>query len=404
MLSGRQSFLRALLSFTVMVGVFMVSLPPGASAAPRKTCDQADAGERAKCKFDNVNAQLSETIDNLTGPDVDFLTPKQKEHLKNARNRSLRKTGDIPAEDFKKLSKKRDAECETREIIGDVEAGKDTNGNGECDGSELCIGDEDGICTPDERSQGGCAEALGDGIGDDDGKCENKGKYDEACVMICDPDTVVRREGNHDEAEGFDVEQSLDDTTELLESVGPAVASLAEREAALEAATALVGNSTSACAELEVNTRQFDYVTMQGMTAGASAAKLAADICDDACGQTSMGWNCKAVCMAFSIAEDILAEVTAAFALQDDEVTSNRIDAAVRCLEELGTKIGGIDKKIDSVIGLLNTPEGQRPQFPIKSGDVDADGVKDAADNCAYVSNSDQADTDGDGTGDACDY
>jgi len=40
----------------------------------------------------------------------------------------------------------------------------------------------------------------------------------------------------------------------------------------------------------------------------------------------------------------------------------------------------------------------------VRSGDRDADGVPDGADTCPDTPNADQADTDGDGKGDACDY
>lgn len=40
---------------------------------------------------------------------------------------------------------------------------------------------------------------------------------------------------------------------------------------------------------------------------------------------------------------------------------------------------------------------------PFCSGDADSDGVDDTVDNCPFATNSDQTDTDGDGTGDACD-
>jgi len=39
---------------------------------------------------------------------------------------------------------------------------------------------------------------------------------------------------------------------------------------------------------------------------------------------------------------------------------------------------------------------------PIAASDIDADGVPDASDNCPGVANNNQADSDGDGVGDAC--
>jgi hypothetical protein len=392
-----------LLEVVSVVFALILTYDLPASAAGRKVCNQPDSGERIKCKFDNVNSEMSDTVDYLTDPDVDFLTPEQKDHLKHARDRTLKKTGNIPEKDFKKLSKKRDAECEIQEILGDVEPRNDTNGNEECDELEICIGDEDGICSPDEMAHGGCAEVLNDGIGDDDGICETKGKYDEACVEICDPDSIIGKQGNVDNEESFDVEESLDDVTDLFDEVNPSIANFVEYMATQKALVSAAGNSASACTSLLVNTRQFDFITLQGTLAGANAAKLAADSCRDACTQTSFGWNCRAVCLCFGLAENVLAEISAAFELQDDTVTAERVDAAVLCLEELGSKIDGIDKKIDSVINLLNTPEGQRPHFPLKSGDIDWDGIKDGADNCVYIYNPDQSDSNGNGIGDACD-
>ena len=41
---------------------------------------------------------------------------------------------------------------------------------------------------------------------------------------------------------------------------------------------------------------------------------------------------------------------------------------------------------------------------PAWAGDLDADGISDAADNCASVANAGQQDTDLDGAGNACDF
>ena len=42
------------------------------------------------------------------------------------------------------------------------------------------------------------------------------------------------------------------------------------------------------------------------------------------------------------------------------------------------------------------------PDTPTPPPDIDGDGVTDDKDNCPEVANTDQADTDGDGVGDAC--
>ncbi|MEI6270914.1 MAG: D-alanyl-D-alanine carboxypeptidase family protein [Chloroflexota bacterium] len=57
----------------------------------------------------------------------------------------------------------------------------------------------------------------------------------------------------------------------------------------------------------------------------------------------------------------------------------------------------GGERAIGAGCGALQIPEG----YPV-TGDRDADGVLDEMDNCIDVANPDQADTDGNGVGDAC--
>lgn len=67
----------------------------------------------------------------------------------------------------------------------------------------------------------------------------------------------------------------------------------------------------------------------------------------------------------------------------------------------------GVDSDGDGVTDLLEVAFGSDPQVanstPSTPNDADFDGVADSNDNCPAVANADQADTDNDGTGNACD-
>ena len=68
---------------------------------------------------------------------------------------------------------------------------------------------------------------------------------------------------------------------------------------------------------------------------------------------------------------------------------------------------GGVDTDNDGVSDALEVAFGSDPQVststPSEPNDADFDGVADSNDNCPAVANADQADTDNDGTGNACD-
>ncbi len=62
-----------------------------------------------------------------------------------------------------------------------------------------------------------------------------------------------------------------------------------------------------------------------------------------------------------------------------------------------------LDNDFDTVLGNPEDPSTWQRLGDPADDDDDNDGVMDAADNCPFVANEDQADTDGDGRGDACD-
>lgn len=170
----------------------VVAQPPPAPA----TCDQQDSGERIKCKFGNLIDQEQTTAGMISS--MPEATEAQKRALMNKSVQTSRAHGRTSEEDFKQLTKKASPQCQIREIEGDG------------------VGDDDGVCKGNED----CVEAMNDQIGNDDGICRPRnGKNREACVEICDAETINSDPDNFDddpnqESLGQDVEAQLDEATE----------------------------------------------------------------------------------------------------------------------------------------------------------------------------------------------
>jgi len=170
-----------------------------ASGQPACNPDQErDTGRRIKCRMEKLNDRFGALVDTAMQDDTGMFSPAQKQQLAHLKARSASETGRMQPPDFKQLGQNRRPECFVQEILGDVEPGDDGVGgdaNGRCDGNEECKGNEDGVCDDDELADGGCAEVLDDGIGDDDGICEMQrggpNKFDEACIEICDVDMIL---------------------------------------------------------------------------------------------------------------------------------------------------------------------------------------------------------------------
>ena len=341
---------------TLFGTLFLAALlgTPGAGQADvlRKSCTQSDSGERIKCKTENYQAQMSELVDALTSDGSDLLTPEMKTNLKNSRDRTNRAITRTDAKGFKRMTKKPEPECYIKEFVTD-----DVNNSAYGDG------DDDGICTKGEI----CEEVLNDQIGDDDGICEklhDTGKpVQETCVQVCDRETIDANEENYDEEASQDVEDSLDEISDIIAATNEKVKKKRALQATLEQ---LSENGEEACADVLVGTRRFSALELVAIYEGATAAKLAADVCRDTCTQSSFGFNCRMACLAVGMGENIMNMLTVAAEVQDDSVTGSRVDASSECLESLGAKINELEKKLDEVILLLNTPTGQRPSFPQK--------------------------------------
>ena len=113
------------------------------------------------------------------------------------------------------------------------------------------------------------------------------------------------------------------------------------------------------------------------MLAASNATAMAYNSCDSGCNQDAFGFNCSAVCIVLAVASGIVDTISDACELQDDTVTAEQVDAACECLNQMGDEISGLkeqlgdlsdvlEERFDEVVELLNTPQGQRPEFPVK--------------------------------------
>lgn len=306
---------------TIAFAAPLAAQPPPAP----ETCEQADSGERLKCKFGNIVAQQQAASDMITFmPNVPEV---QKQGLRNQVQRNSRAQGRTQASEFKQLTKKSKTSCQVLEIAGDG------------------VGDDDGVCEPNED----CVEVLGDQIGDDDGVCQPRnGRNRETCVEICDAEAIDSDPDNFDDdptqdSLGHDQEEQLDDITQQYMELNE----MLDQEAQLRAAASLLAGTGEPCAAViaaRANTNTFAFLV--GL---ADGTRIGADIAERFCDQSVFGANTAAVC---SVIEGIAgaAKVTATvFQFGDATVDSDTIDASYTCLKSLDTDLQTLGTDLQGV-------------------------------------------------------
>jgi len=340
--------------------------------AVRKDCSsEVDTGNRIKCKMENLADSFDNFVNTVENDDTGTFSSKQKKQLKDLRDQAKNEAGRTPSEDFKQMGKKRKVECYIQEILGDVDPSNDDNANGECDEDEECVGNEDGICDPNERNKGGCAEVLNDGIGDDDGICEVKGKYDEACIEICDIDLIMAEgdEKNVDKGKADNLEQSLEDATDVVNDANLEVAFfIKSRSLMAKAAVDCENNTLTACEYLQcfmINGRTYTANEIEGTVGGAAAAKIIADACRDAAKWDTFT-NYSAVCVIPGLIQSGLQITALTLEATDDSQTAERLDAIGLCVNETGDQIQEMKASLQNLIELLLSAPGKRTGYPAK--------------------------------------
>jgi hypothetical protein len=359
-----------------LFGVALLLLSTSATpAAPvPAACDQEDSGERIKCKTQNVLQQQEASVDMMRK--FPGMSDAQMQRLDKQVGRAHNSEGRTAGREFKDLTKKRADKCRIVPV--------DSN-------------DADGACTGNEA----CKEAIGDGIGDDDGVCKIHGKPSEreVCEEVCDQDAITDPRSFDDDPEeagslGADVEQGLDDATaEYVEFNG----NLEQENLRLSSLRAPAGIPTAdaesdACSAA-LQSRANETLVFAAITASTTLETIANQF-NAVCQLDAAGFNSAPVCIVFETLAGIAKLITNGFVFEDGNVSSTHIDQTFQCVQSLDAaneavqgdlelvksdlatvkselsvvqgKLNELQQSLAATLELLRTPQGQREGFPTK--------------------------------------
>lgn len=364
-----------LLAVGLVIGLWAAPVP----AFGRDCTTEKDTGRKMQCRAENLNEAVDGLVTTVVDDQGGHFSTSQKTQLKNVKSRAKNETGRLESEDFKSIAKKRKEECPVQEILGDpASPAADLNNNGECDGTEICLGNEDGICNGKEMALGGCAEVLNDGIGDDDGICEDQGKFHEACVQLCETDAIMTEgsETNVDADRAAEMDRALTSATALVEDADTKVkAFLAVRSGEVVMAAACDPAAMPPCVYLKcllTENRTSTSDTIEDLAFSAVVLQGIADAFRDLSDTTipipftGGSIDARGAAIPLGLAANAVHTIASLVEVIDDSETAARVDATARCAMDNSDQLTVIDELATTANLLLRTPLGQRDGFPIK--------------------------------------
>jgi hypothetical protein len=318
---------------------------------PEDNCANCpDKSERLKCKFDIMAEEGKKTMQMLQDA-PGLLTPAQYSGMTKAKERMDREKNRLKPDDFKVLAKKRSANCQLIEASGDG----------------------DGVCDPKVGEI--CVEVLDDGIGDDDGTCSPMtGKKREVCAQICDEEAILLDESAMDEDAVAEIEGMYDTLTGHIKEVNETVPETIR----LIQTLGTVGDDPCV---LQTSLTRNPYETYKKAKWAAMGTRAAADVAERFCDQTLGFWISFTVGSACIVAETAVTGLNTWWAVVDSveaEMDAITLDATLGCARnsaiatentgEMITDVQGmltvVNTKNEEIIHLIQTPPGQREQYP----------------------------------------
>lgn len=336
--------------------------------ATAKACDATTSEERIKCKLQNAVDQAEDTAAMVML--MDDVPENHKHALMQETIRARRAESRSNKDDFKQMMKK-NIKCQIVE---------QDQGIGEMDG------DNDGICTGNEI----CVEVIGDGVGNDDEECSPRnGAKKEICAEVCDEEGLSIEE-NLDMDVGQELEDDLDRATSNFIELNDRL----EEDMVLQARARQLVQSNDPCAAVMVGgLSRPPNVEDRKPNALLGAAlvvrdfqSLQADLADKACSIDGAGFNVKVICAAFEALRAVAIIVATVQEIKRDNVTSATIETSFECIKKLDQEVDMTTGQLDAikgrvamleqqlidamnelfeVTGLLKTPPGRRPDYPL---------------------------------------
>jgi hypothetical protein len=395
LLKTRLRWMRSVIGMACILAVAFFILSAGAAsdclAAPPQlgSCDdQPNSYAKLKCKHDNVANQIEYMTNNIFAEGTllgNQLTEGQKGELKSMHSKSARARAKSTADDFKKLAK------------SEAKSNKDS-----CSYVPLSASDADGICEPDQGEKCAAIELDADGnLQECNPKKKNKGKGTKGragktegleCDQICDTeDALTTEEEAEMQAEAEPMDEAYEALGAELYKVNTDLEDLNSNSTGLMSVRA----ASDASCDIPETTPGLDLATgilRQVSVTARGLAGMSGTGCEQTAVALGFGGNGSVVCLVFETAASIL-EI--AYVTTDEilKIESSALQTAtLSCLQKMQGDIetgftnlynqhadikandnnntakimNQIEQVRAEVVRLLNTPQGQRSDFPVK--------------------------------------
>jgi hypothetical protein len=385
---------RKLTGASILTAAFLLivaTAPVCVAGPPQKgSCEQTDPYERLKCRHDNVAQQIEYMANNVFADGTllgNQLTEGQKGQLKSTDLKSKRARAKSSAEDFKKLAKS-----------------EATSNRNSCHLVPLDPSDADGICSPETGEK--CAAIELDASGNRQ-ECnpakKNKGKGAKGgsgrtdgleCDQICDPAAALTGdEATQMQAEAEPMDKAYDSLESDLYQVNDGLGKINDgASSGSTAGVALVSGGSCSVPESTPGLDLADSVLRQLSVTARGLGGMANTGCQQVAVALGFGGNGSAACLTFQSAATVL-EIAYVTIDEIRKMEAGAVQAAtMSCLQKVQGDISEgfanlysqhaeikandnanaakimnqIEQVRAEIVRLLNTPQGQRSEFPVK--------------------------------------